>query len=160
MPTESDVNKPTGPAELPHLPVEAIQAELEKILASSEFQGSAMLRQVLRFVVGKTLAGNPQEIKGYTIATQVLGRGADFDGGKDPIVRVLGGRLRQALDHYYLTRGAHSLIRIDIPKGSYVPIFRSGFREEDEGGAAFGRISPEPPLGANHSNLALAQSLG
>ena len=36
------------------------------------------------------------------------------------------------MDHYYLTRGAHSLIWIDIPKGTYVPIFRTGSREEDE----------------------------
>jgi adenylate cyclase len=41
----------------------------------------------------------------------------------DPIVRVEAGRLRRALDHYYLTAGKRDPIRIAIPKGSYVPTF-------------------------------------
>lgn len=100
-----------------------IRQQLEKILASSEFQNSPMLRDFLRFVVEKTLSGRAQEIKGYTVATEVLGRKADFDAGKDTIVRIQGGRLRRALELYYLTAGRQDPIRIDIPKGTYVPVF-------------------------------------
>ena len=32
-------------------------------------------------------------------------------------------RLRRALDHYYLTHGIEDPVRIDIPKGRYVPVF-------------------------------------
>lgn len=129
MPAEPDEQKQSVVQELSPIPPQDIRAEMEKILCSPEFRGSAMLRNVLRFVVEKTLAGNAGEIKGYTIATQVLERKGDFDGNKDPIVRILAGRLRQALEHYYLTEGTHDPIIIDIPKGTYVPFFRHGSRE-------------------------------
>jgi adenylate cyclase len=102
----------------------AVRQQLRKILASPDFQNSPMLRDFLRFIVEKTLAGQSQEIKGYTVATQVLGRKADFDAGKDPIVRILAGRLRRALERYYSTQGRQDPVRIDIPKGAYVPIFQ------------------------------------
>jgi adenylate cyclase len=53
-----------------------------------------MLRDFLRFVVEKTLSGCAQEIRGCTVATEVMGRKADFDAVKDTIVRIQGGRLR------------------------------------------------------------------
>lgn len=62
-------------------------------------------------------------IKGYTIATEVFGRKEDFDQTTDPIVSVEACRLRRALEHYYLVAGLQDPVRIDIPKGSYVPTF-------------------------------------
>jgi adenylate cyclase len=107
-----------------------IRQQLEKILVSPEFQNSPMLSDFLRFVVEKTLSGCAQDIKGYTVATEVMGRKADFDAGKDTIVRIQGGRLRRALERYYLTIGGRDPIRIDIPKGAYVPTFHLTGREE------------------------------
>ena len=40
---------------------------------------------------------------------------------QSPIVRLEARRLRRALEHDYLTVGVHDPIRIDIPKGGYVP---------------------------------------
>jgi adenylate cyclase len=40
-------------------------------------------------------------------------------------VRIEAGRLRRALERYYLVAGQSDPIRIDIPKGSYVPVFAS-----------------------------------
>ena len=112
------------------IPDDDIRQQLEKILASPEFQSSPRLRDFLRFVVEKTLSGLAQEIKGYTVATEVFGRNADFDAAKDTIVRIQAGRLRRALERYYLTIGRQDLVRIDIPKGSYVPTFHPAAREE------------------------------
>jgi TolB-like protein len=53
----------------------------------------------------------------------VYERREDFDPQVDPIVRVEAGRLRRSLEHYYLTAGANDPVRIEIPKGSYVPTF-------------------------------------
>lgn len=111
----------------------AVRQHLGKILASLEFQNSPMLRDFLRFIVEKTLAGQAQEIKGYTVATQVLGRKADFDAGKDPIVRILAGRLRRGLERYYSTQGRQDPVRIDIPKGAYVPLFQEVLESERPG---------------------------
>jgi adenylate cyclase len=111
----------------------AVRQQLGKILASPEFQRSPMLRDFLHFIVEKTLAGQAQEIKGYTVATQVLGRRADFDAGKDPIVRILAGRLRRGLERYYSTQGRQDPVRIDIPKGAYVPMFQEGLGDDRSG---------------------------
>ncbi|UCF19074.1 MAG: hypothetical protein JSU87_14255 [Gemmatimonadota bacterium] len=81
------------------------------------------MRDLLRFVVEETLAGRAKRLKGYTIATQVFGRGNDFDAALDPIVRIQAGRVRRALERYYLVAGGRDPIRIDIPKGGYVPRF-------------------------------------
>jgi adenylate cyclase len=84
---------------------EAIRQQLEKILTSPRVINSLNLRNFLRFIVEKTLVGEADEIKGYTVATQVLGRKADFDPNLDPIVRILAGRLRRALEQYYQGQG-------------------------------------------------------
>ena len=78
----------------------------------------------------KTLAGESADIKGYTVATQVLGRKADFDPNLDPIVRIQAGRLRRALEQYYGVQGKFDGVVIEVRKGSYVPVFRAASRQE------------------------------
>ena len=41
----------------------------------------------------------------------------------DPVVSIQAGRLRRAIERYYLTTGQNDPARIDIPKGTYVPTF-------------------------------------
>ncbi len=79
----------------------------------------------MSFVVEETLEGRTSQIKGYTIAMAVYGRTETFDPQIDPIVRVEAGRLRRALEHYYLTAGSNDPLRIVIPKGTYIPNFHS-----------------------------------
>ncbi len=102
---------------------EAIRQQLKEILDSPMFLNSPNLRDFLQFIVEKTLVGEGAEIKAYTVATQVLGRKTDFDPNLDPIVRIAAGRLRRALERYYLTQGRQDPVRINIPKGAYVPTF-------------------------------------
>jgi adenylate cyclase len=134
--SEQDLSLEPLPGSRPSPSEAAVRQQLRKILSSPEFQRSPMLRGFFQFIVEKTLAGQAQEIKGYTVATQVLGRQADFDAGKDPIVRILAGRLRRALERYYLTKGRQDPVRIDIPKGAYVPMFQEGWGEGPSGGPA------------------------
>ncbi len=103
---------------------EVIQSQLERILGSPQFRDSLRLTRFLSFVVATTLAGKSGCIKAYTIATQALDRGTDFDPQNDPIVRVEAGRLRQALMRYYAKDGRDDPVLIDLPRGTYVPNFR------------------------------------
>ena len=107
-----------------------IRQQLEKILISAQLVNSPNLQNFLRFIVEKTLAGESADIKGYTVATQVLGRKTDFDPNLDPIVRIQAGRLRRALEQYYGVQGKSDAVVIDVPKGSYVPVFRAVSRPE------------------------------
>lgn len=100
-----------------------IEKQVIKILDSKDFQSSQKLSDFLKFVVHETINGNSDQLKGYTIATKVLERGNDFDQSKDPIVRILAGRLRRALEYYYHTNGKSDRVYINIPVGSYIPEF-------------------------------------
>ncbi|MFW2368452.1 MAG: hypothetical protein ACN4GW_18705 [Desulforhopalus sp.] len=101
---------------------EQIEAQLEKILATSGFVGASRLSQFLRYVVNQYVNNYQDEIKQYTIAVEALGLSDDFDPQKNPTVRKYAQRLRRALLDYYSSEGAHDPIRIDIPKGSYSPV--------------------------------------
>jgi adenylate cyclase len=105
------------------MPADRVQRQLQRILASPAFRATDAQKAFLEFVVRKTLAGESEEIKGYTVATQVFGRREDFDQATDPIVSIQANKLRRALEHYYLTAGKKDPVRIEIPKGIYVPTF-------------------------------------
>ena len=102
---------------------EKVRRQLQRILDSPEFHATRRQREFLQFVVTETIAGRASEIKGYTIATRVFGRKEDFDQAIDPIVSIQAGQLRRALERYYIVAGSQDPIRIDIPKGTYVPVF-------------------------------------
>jgi TolB-like protein len=101
-----------------------IEAQLQRILEAPSFRRSAAVSALLRCMVSKALAGEDEDLKEYALGLNVFERGKDFDPRIDPIVRVQARNLRSKLDEYYLSGGAEDLIRIEIPKGSYVPIFR------------------------------------
>jgi adenylate cyclase len=102
---------------------EQAKEQLERILDSPSFQTTGRLSDFLRFVVQETLAGREHQIKGYTVATRVFGRPDSFDANADPVVRIQAGRLRRRLGDYYSSDGVADPIRIELPKGTYVPVF-------------------------------------
>lgn len=115
-----------------------IRAQLDRILASSEFHATDKMRDFLRFVVEEKLAGRSHRLKGYTIATHVFGRDDDFDASRDPIVRIQAGRLRRALERYFLVGGVRDPILVTIPKGRYVPQFAAHERRIVSGARSTG----------------------
>jgi hypothetical protein len=143
---ESSNQLPRGSRTKPSPTEESVRQHLEKILTSPQFVNSPILQNFLRFIVEKTLAGESTGIKGYTVATEVLGREADFDPNLDPAVRILAGRLRRALAQYYQERGKSDAVLIDVPRGAYVPGFRAV--SQTPGGVAVARpgVRQEPIL--------------
>ncbi|HKP23048.1 MAG TPA: hypothetical protein VJV39_04250 [Dongiaceae bacterium] len=100
-----------------------VRRALQQLLESNGFNASARNRRFLSYSVEETLNGRGDRIKAYNIAVAAFDRGDDFDPLADPIVRIEAGRLRRALEHYYLTEGKADPIRIDMPKGSYMAVF-------------------------------------
>jgi serine/threonine-protein kinase len=105
----------------PFPPASLVRDHLNRIEQSPAFARADRLRAFLRFVVEKTLAGQQDTIKEYTIAIDVCGRDATFDPKIDPIVRVDANRLRARLDAYYRLDGREDVVRIQLRKGTYVP---------------------------------------
>lgn len=94
-----------------------IAAELERLLESPLFARSPVLSRLLQFLVEHRLRGGRSAPKAYAIATEALGRSADFDPAVDSYPRVMVGRLRTLLDRYYAdTPWIH---RLRVPQGSY-----------------------------------------
>jgi TolB-like protein len=96
-----------------------VRAALERILRSRCFEHAGRASDFLRFVVDKTLAGEGDRLKGYTIAVYVFARPVTFDAQSDPLVRVEALRLRQRLTEYYAGEGSADPVRIELPRGSY-----------------------------------------
>ena len=103
---------------------EAIQGEVERILASEKFARSKRLRSLLRFTVAQTLQGNADTLKEYVIGTEVLKKPDSYDPRSDSLVRVLASRLRVKLKEYYSDGGSDDPLVIEFPKGKYVPRFQ------------------------------------
>ncbi|MCX6599369.1 MAG: malectin domain-containing carbohydrate-binding protein [Acidobacteria bacterium] len=95
----------------------------ERLLQSGLLDRSQNLKRLLSYVCRKHFEGSADELKEYTIATEALGRPADFDQKRDSIVRVEIHRLRKRLLQYYETAGKDEPLRIVIPEGKYVPLF-------------------------------------
>lgn len=100
-----------------------IRTELERILRSRVFVHSHRIRRFLQFVVEECLLGQQHRLKEYLIGLEVFNRQEVFDPRVDSIVRVEARRLRTKLEEYYQTEGHDSEIRIQLRKGSYVPVF-------------------------------------
>ena len=102
---------------------EAALQQLGRILASNAFERSNRARELLRFLVERTVEGDTDRLKEYTLGTQALGRRESFDPRTDPIVRAEASRLRARLELYYAAEGRSDPLIITLPKGSYVPVF-------------------------------------
>src|SRR5207245_1279770 len=99
-------------------------ALVERILSSKEFQRATRLREFLHYVVDRKLADSAREITEVLIGQRVFGRPPMYNTGEDSIVRTEARILRQRLGRYFSDEGLAELIVLEIPKGSYVPVFQ------------------------------------
>ena len=139
MPSESDGSMP-APTDLPDT---VVRDQLERILASEVFSRSQQLRRFLSFIVEQRLAGQGHSLKESVLANELYGKGTDFDGGTDPVVRVDARRLRDKLREYYERRS--DPIVISLPKGSYVPVFAANLPPLHSGAPPIAVAEPQTP---------------
>jgi serine/threonine-protein kinase len=105
------------------VPAAEIQAQLELICSSPQFIKSERMNRFLRFVVEQALQGSGGDLKEYTIGVEVFDKDASFDPRIDNNVRTEARRLRTKLAEYYAKAGQGDKLRIELPKGSYIPHF-------------------------------------
>ncbi|HEV3198183.1 MAG TPA: helix-turn-helix domain-containing protein [Bryobacteraceae bacterium] len=105
-------------------PATAVQQQVDKILASDEFSGSEVLRNLLAFLAAHSLDRPGEVVKEYELAVAVLGKAEGFDPRLDSAVRVHAARLRSKLAEYYMSQGAEDALLIEVPKGSYQVMWR------------------------------------
>ena len=129
-------------AEASPVSVESVRREMERILAAPEFANAVRLREFLSFVVEEALSG-AESIKEVTVAMRVFNRRASFDSSGGSVVRVGALHLRNRLREYYAGSGRLDEVVIEVPKGSYLPVFRRADIGANgaSGGAARGALA-------------------
>src|ERR1039458_3905594 len=100
--------------------------ELENILESRFFRSAGRSKQFLRFVVQHKLDGHSELLNERTVVVEVFERPHDYATGDDPVVRVQAGEVRRRLHEYYQAAPTEPSVHIELPIGSYSPLFREG----------------------------------
>jgi hypothetical protein len=125
-------------------PAEARQA-LEKILKSKYFVNAHQKKRFLRLICDFHLKGRAHELNEYLLGYDVFGRDNDFNPSADPIVRVVAHEIRKKLELYYQNEGADDPVRLEIPAGSYQPVFTRHMPGPATDGIEGAASSPAPP---------------
>src|SRR5215471_19335383 len=99
------------------------RSQLAKMLAHPLFANSKRYPTLLRHVVECSLDGRTENLKERTLGIEVFGRKADYDTNLDPVVRITAGEIRKRIAQYYHDPEHESELRIDLPPGSYAPLF-------------------------------------
>jgi TolB-like protein len=128
-----------------------IREQLDRVLKSGPFHQSQRRQRFLEYLVNETLAGRGERLKAYNVALAVFDRPETFDPLVNPVVRIEAARLREKLREYYDTDGQNDPVRIELPKGSYMPHFE--FRQAAALDASSGTIPREQKI-ENISKLA------
>lgn len=110
------------------------RAALDEVLTSTTFVRASQVRNFLKYICEMELAGRGETLHEYLIGVEALGCSSAYSTEDNSSVRRRAYALRQKLDEVYSKELTHARIRIDVPKGSYVPRFSVAFlgREEVE----------------------------
>jgi hypothetical protein len=130
---------------------------VERVSASSYFNRSARLRDLLHYLTERVLEDENCEIREHEVGNKVFGRPLDYDTAADNIVRVHASMLRKRLEQFFLAEGLDEPCVIEIPKGNYAPLFHARPRVpvapaavetvpvEPDLEPVADRLAPEPP---------------
>jgi hypothetical protein len=116
------VEQDTAPGLLSDEARNEVEVHLRALLESDAFSGSRRSREFLQYIVAEFLAGRGGAIKERNIATDVFGKGPEFDAQSDSLVRVKAAEVRKRLAQAYKSPFKEH-VRIGLPVGRYEPFF-------------------------------------
>lgn len=100
-----------------------VREALDRILQSRHFINAHKKKKFLRLICDYYIEGRAQELNEHTLGYDVFGRDKSYNPSDDPIVRVFAHEIRKKLEAYYSAEGASDPVRLEIPAGSYQPVF-------------------------------------
>jgi len=95
----------------------------QRMAASRSLGRSELLSKFLLYVCDRYLAGQLDEISEQQIGIRVFSRAAGFNTADDNIVRSYARLLRRRIADYFEHEGRDELLRLEIPRGGYLPVF-------------------------------------
>jgi hypothetical protein len=96
-----------------------IRAQVGRLIQSKTFETSEAHRRLLQYLAEKSISGEADRLKEYTVGLEAFGKPPTYDPKHDSIVRLQAGRLRQKLAAYYQTEAAGDTVRVTLPKGAF-----------------------------------------
>jgi len=139
----------------PAISSQAVLQQLDRMLKSRHFRNSRRYPAFLAHIVRRTLDGDLDSLKERILGIEVFKRPHDYDTGADPVVRITAGEVRKRIALYYHDEGTEQELRIELPPGSYVPVFSAPANGIPAPGAASGGFQ-----GLAGSEAALPETAG
>ncbi len=115
-------------------------AQVRRILQSKALRTSEVHRNLLNYLAEKSLSGEADNLKEYTVGLDVFAKPESYDPRQESVVRMHMARLRQKLAEYYRTEGTADPIIVDLPKGAFKVTF------EPRPAVAIPEPLPEPEI--------------
>jgi hypothetical protein len=110
--------------EIEALSFEDSWALLERVVGCVQLRRAPRLREFLTYVGRRSLKEGSTQVHEQEIGIEVFGRPASYDTSVDNIVRANATELRKRIEAYFETEGVNETLLMEIPRGSYVPVFR------------------------------------
>jgi hypothetical protein len=100
-----------------------VRQALDRLLWSKYFVNAHKKQKFLRLICDYYLEGCAEKLNEHLLGYDVFGRDNSYNPASDPIVRVFAHEIRKKLEAYYAREGAGDPVRLEIPAGSYQPVF-------------------------------------
>jgi hypothetical protein len=97
----------------------------QRIAVSRSIGRSPLLADFLLYVCDRHIQNKASDLIEQRIGVHVFGRSEGYNSNDDNIVRNYARTLRKRVEEYFSTEGKHEELRMDIPRGAYVPVFYS-----------------------------------
>jgi hypothetical protein len=115
---------------------------VQRIVSSTPFQKSTRLRDLLQYITEQTIHGHAHELSEQHIGNALFHKPSDYSPLEDSSVRVHARQLRLKLHEYFNEEGRNEPLILDIPKGSYAPVFRTVPKTADLPAATASAVIP------------------
>jgi hypothetical protein len=133
---------------------------LHRVAAATRFQKSKRLRELLLYLGERSLHDPAYILREQEIGVDVFGRPADYDTSHDTLVRVQVSQLRKKLQEHFSEEGRDEPLIIEIPKGSYAPVFRPRAELLETTPAPAPYSAPQPAPAARRRTFVLGMAAG
>ncbi len=97
---------------------------MERVAGSSQLKRAVRLQELLFYISKRSLKEGCDRVYEQEIGCQVFGRPESYDTAYDNIVRTNISDLRKRIEQYFNSEGRHEKLIMELPRGSYVPVFK------------------------------------
>lgn len=115
-------------------PGDACWALLARVAGSGQLRRASRLQELLFYLGRCSLKEGCEQIHEHRVGVDVFNRPEAYDTSVDNIVRTSVSELRKRIDAYFASEGLAEPLVMEIPRWSYIPVFR--YRQSDSEGTA------------------------